>query len=169
MTDVFHKLGQFPSTVIGDDMDILVRFVSECKTDPAQLRASMMQDWRCVQGAVIRHASELFQPDIASSTDWVWTQKTMLGRYSGQASIVERCQQLTKCGCKSVCHGWCKCHRYGLTCTTLCTMQLLPGFTLRFCNLLCSLLNDSIIGLLLSSFISTYFFGQPWDMRTDYV
>ena len=57
ITDVFHKLGQFPSTVTDDDMEILVRFVSECMTDPTQLRASMMQDWRCLQGCVIRRAS----------------------------------------------------------------------------------------------------------------
>ena len=44
ITDVFHKLSQFPSTVIDDDMEILCRFVSECMTGPAQLRASMMQD-----------------------------------------------------------------------------------------------------------------------------
>ena len=56
ITDVFHKLSQFPSTVIVDDMEIC-RFVSECMTGPAQLRASMMQDWRCLQGAVTRRAS----------------------------------------------------------------------------------------------------------------
>ena len=53
ITDVFHKLGQFPSTVFDDDMAILCRFV----TGPAQLRASMMQDWRCLQGAVNSRAS----------------------------------------------------------------------------------------------------------------
>ena len=57
MTDVFHKLSQFPSTVFDDDMVILCRFASECMTGPAQLRASMMQDWRCLQGAVNRRAS----------------------------------------------------------------------------------------------------------------
>ena len=55
ITDVFHKLSQFPSTVIDDDMKILCRFVSECMTDPAELRALMMQD--CSQGAVTRRAS----------------------------------------------------------------------------------------------------------------
>ena len=57
ITYVFHKLSQFPSTVIDDDMAILVRFESECMTDPAQLRAQMMQHWRCLQGAVTRRAS----------------------------------------------------------------------------------------------------------------
>ena len=45
ITDVFHKINQCPGTVINDDMEILVRFVSECMTDPAQLRASKIQDW----------------------------------------------------------------------------------------------------------------------------
>ena len=164
-TDVFHKLSQFSSSGIDDDMEILVRFVSECMTDPAQLRASTMQDWVCLRGAVTRRAT-VFQPDIASSTGYGQYLADLLDIPSTTAG---RCQQLIKCDCKSVCHGWYKCHRLGLTCTTLCTMQLLPGFTLRSCNLklLCSLPHDSI--LLLSSFISTYFFGQAWDRRTEYV
>ena len=56
ITDVFHKLSQFSSSGIDDDMEILVRFVSECMTDPAQLRASTMQDWVCLRGAVTRRA-----------------------------------------------------------------------------------------------------------------
>ena len=56
-TDAFHKLSQFSSTVINDEMEIFVMFVSGCMTDPAQLRVSMMQDWRCLQGAVIRWSS----------------------------------------------------------------------------------------------------------------
>ena len=55
ITDVFHKSSQFPSTVSDDNMEILVRFLSEFITDPAQLRVSMMQD--CLQGAVIWRAS----------------------------------------------------------------------------------------------------------------
>ena len=39
-------------------MEILCKFVSECMTGPAQLRASKMQDWRCLQGAVTRRASQ---------------------------------------------------------------------------------------------------------------
>ena len=57
LTNVFHRISQFPSTVINDDMDSLCRFVSECMTGPAQLRAAMMQDWGCFQGAVTRRAS----------------------------------------------------------------------------------------------------------------
>ena len=44
ITDVFYKLSQFPSAVMDDDMEILVRFISEYMTNPAQLRESMMQD-----------------------------------------------------------------------------------------------------------------------------
>ena len=57
ITDVFHKLSQFPLTVIDDDMEMLCRFVSECMTGPAQLTAAMMQDWRCLQEAVTRRVS----------------------------------------------------------------------------------------------------------------
>ena len=53
----FHNLSQFPSTVFDDEMAILCRFASECMTCPAQLRASMRQDWRCLQWAVNRRAS----------------------------------------------------------------------------------------------------------------
>ena len=44
ITDVFHKLSRLSSTVIDDNIEILVRFVSECMTDPAQLRASKIQE-----------------------------------------------------------------------------------------------------------------------------
>ena len=44
ITDFSHKFSQLPWTVIDDDMEILCRFVSECMTILAQLRASMMQD-----------------------------------------------------------------------------------------------------------------------------
>ena len=57
ITDVFHKLSQFPLTVFDDDMEILCRLASECMTGPTQLRAWMMQDWRCLQGAVNGRAS----------------------------------------------------------------------------------------------------------------
>ena len=59
ITDVFviQNLSQFPSTLIDDDMEILCRFVSACMTGPAQLRMSMMEDWRCLQGAVTRWTS----------------------------------------------------------------------------------------------------------------
>ena len=88
ITDVFHKISQFSSSGIDDDMEILVRFVSECMTDPAQLRASTMQDWVCLRGAVTRRASQVmrstvFQTDIVSSADWVWTKKTIFGRFPG--------------------------------------------------------------------------------------
>ena len=88
ITDVFHKLSQFSSAGIDDDMEILVRFVTECMTDPAQLSASTMQDRVCLRGAVTRRASQVmrstvFQPDIASFADWVWTKKTIFGRSRG--------------------------------------------------------------------------------------
>ena len=54
---MYVKLSQVPSSVIDDDMEILVRVVSKCMTGPAQLRASMMEDRRCSQGAVNRRAS----------------------------------------------------------------------------------------------------------------
>ena len=52
ITDVFHKLSQFSSSGIDDDMEILVRFVSECMTDPAQLRVR-----RCKTGYVCEELS----------------------------------------------------------------------------------------------------------------
>ena len=54
---MYVKLSQVPSSVIYDDKEILVRVVSKCMTGPAQQRASMMEDRRCLQGAVNRRSS----------------------------------------------------------------------------------------------------------------
>ena len=54
---------------------------------PAQLMASMMQDWRCLQGAVTGRASlgvNSIPARQACSPDWVWTKKTIFGRFSGE-------------------------------------------------------------------------------------
>ena len=66
------------------------------------------------------------------SADCVWTKKTLFDRSSGQ--------QLTKCGCKSECHAWCKC--FGLASTTLCSCRCEVGSHLQgqlspfsYCNL----------------------------------
>ena len=114
--------------------------------------------------------STVFQPDIACSADWVWTKKTRSGSSYGDtvpSTFAERCQQLTKCGCKTECHGWSKCHHFGLVCTTLCSCRCeveshckgnyYQGWRwdlVIWSKLLCSLLHYSI--LLRSSCISKY-------------
>ena len=136
ITDFFHKLSQFLSTVIDDDMEsfmgILVRFVSECMTGLVQY--SWGHRWCktrdvCKEVSAGWHHKELmestvFQPDIESS--WAWALQTGYGQrrqyladfLDKPSTIAERCQQLTECGFKTECHGWCKC--FGLACTTLC-------------------------------------------------
>ena len=67
----------------------------------------------------------LRQPETQSPADWGWANNGDLWNvvWTTLPPIVESCQQLTKCGCKSDCHGRCKCHRLGLSCTALCSCR----------------------------------------------
>ena len=65
--------------------------------------------------------STLRQPQTQSPTDWGWANIGDLWNvvWTTLPPIVESCQQLTKCGFKSDCHGRCTCYRLGLFCTAL--------------------------------------------------
>ena len=74
------------------------------------------------QAGCIWSQSTVCQPETQSPADWGWTKKGDLWQifWTELLPIAESCEQLTKCGCKSECHGRCKCYRFGLTCTILC-------------------------------------------------
>ena len=79
------------------------------------------------QAGSIWTQSTLRQPETQSPADWGWAKNgdnimwnvvwTML------PPIVESYQQVTNCGCKSECHGTCKCYHIGLSCTALCSCK----------------------------------------------
>ena len=65
------------------------------------------------------------QPEAESSAywGWQWFDDEWQVFWTSNSLIAQSCQQLTKCGCKSDC-GRCKCHRLGLSCTTLCRCEV---------------------------------------------
>lgn len=152
VTDVFTKLSQYPPTVDDDDLETLEKFVvtmydrSSTATGVDDSRLDMFarkqRPYEAIpptQAALLQHVkraayvagciwsqSTLRQPETQSPADWGWTKKDDLWQvlWTNLPPIAESCQQLTKCGCKLQCHvGRCKCYRFGLICTTLCSCR----------------------------------------------
>ena len=78
-------------------------------------------------GCILWSQSTVCQPETESPADWGWVQKGNMWQiyWTTLAPIAESCQQLTKCGCKTDCCGRCKCYRFGLKCTALCSCKCL--------------------------------------------
>ena len=77
------------------------------------------------QAGCIWSQSTLRQTETQSPADWVCAKNGDIWNvvWIMLPHIVESCQQVTKCGCMSECHGRCKCYRIGLSCTTLCSCR----------------------------------------------
>lgn len=62
-------------------------------------------------------------PDLPNPEQWGWRKEGDEWRihWTDLPSIAYSCQELTKCGCKKVCCGRCKCFWSGLVCTRLCS------------------------------------------------
>ena len=78
------------------------------------------------QAGCIWSQSTVCQPETESPDDWGWKEQDGINGgwtpcWMKIPPIAESCQQLTKCGCKYQCSGRCKCNRFGLTCTPLCS------------------------------------------------
>lgn len=142
---------KYPPTIDDDDLEILEKFVvimydrssTVVHVDEARLemfarkqrpygaipptRAVLLQHAKraAYQAGCIWSQSTLCQPETPSPADWGWIKSgdTWKVLWTTLPPIAESCQQLTKCGCKSECHGWCKCYRFGLNCTGLCSCK----------------------------------------------
>ena len=150
-SDVFTRLSQYPPTVDDDDLTTLEKFVvmmydrsnTARGVDDARLdmfarkqrpyeaipptRAALHQHVKLAtyQAGYIWSQSLVRQPETQSPADWGWTKTGDRWQifWTTPPLIAESCQQLTKCGCKTECCGRCKCHRFGLSCTTLCSCK----------------------------------------------
>ena len=148
---VFARLSQYPPTVNDYEMDILEKFVvimydrsstatgvNNARLDmfarkqrPYQAipptRSALLQQVKraAYQAGCVWSQSTLRQPETQSPADWGWAKNGDLWNvvWTTLPPIVESCQQLTKCGCKSDCHGRCTCYRLGLFCTALCSCR----------------------------------------------
>ena len=70
----------------------------------------------CIWGQAITR-----QIEVQSPSEWGWKQQGSTWQivWTSLPPVAESCQQLTKCGCKTVCRGRRKCYRFTLPCTEL--------------------------------------------------
>ena len=63
------------------------------------------------------------QPEEDSPAEWGWKQERDCWSilWSALPPVAESCKQLTKCQCKTQCRGRCKCYKFGLSCTAMCS------------------------------------------------
>ncbi|KAJ8364285.1 hypothetical protein SKAU_G00131160 [Synaphobranchus kaupii] len=150
-SDVFMKLSKYPPTVEDGDLQVLEKFVitmydrssTAAGIDDARLDmfARKQKPYEAIpptRAALIQHAKRaayqagciwgqatVCQMETKSPSDWGWTKQGDLWQifWTVLPPIAQRCQQLTKCGCKTECSGRCKCYRFGLPCTALCNCK----------------------------------------------
>lgn len=148
---VFSKLSQYPPTIEDVDLNILEKFVvtmydkhsNTTKVDEARLHlfarnqrpydsipptsASLVQHIRrsAFQAACIWGQSTECTMQPESPGNWGWQKKGEAWEvvWSTLPPIAQSCQQLTKCCCTGECQGRCKCYRYTLKCTQLCSCK----------------------------------------------
>ncbi|KAJ4945560.1 hypothetical protein JOQ06_023241 [Pogonophryne albipinna] len=150
-SDLFSKLSQYPPTVVYDDeLKILEKCVvmmydrssvaegvNDARFDMFAWKQRAYKAIPPTQAALLQHLkraayqagiwsqSTVLQPEIQSPLEWGWTKEEDNWQifWTKLPPIAESCQQLTKCGCKSECSGRCKCYRFGLPCTALCSCR----------------------------------------------
>ena len=150
-TEAFSQLSQYPPTLNDDNLETIEQFVvlmydrgsSVTHVDEARLdlfarkqrpyqaipptRASLLQHVKraVYQASSIWGQATLREPEVQSPADWGWSRKEGMWQvvWTTLPPIAQSCQQLTKCGCKTECRGRCKCYRFGLTCTALCSCR----------------------------------------------
>ena len=125
--------------VKANDTDILVKAFSVMSTldmfarkqRPYQAipptRSALLQHVKHVayQAGCLYSHSIMRQSETQSPADWGWAKNGDMWNvvWTKLPCIVES-QQVTKCGCKSECHGTCQCYGLGLSCTALCSCRL---------------------------------------------
>ena len=151
VSDTFTKLSNYPLTVEESDLKTLGKFTilmydRSSKADSVDdtrldmfarkqrtyesippTRASLLQHVKraAYQAGCIWSQATVCQPHPESPADWGWVKNgDILHIYwTTLPPISEGCQQLTKCACKKDCSGRCKCYKFGLPCTGLCSCK----------------------------------------------
>lgn len=151
VTDVFTKLSTYPLTIEHNDQVILEKFVitmydrSSSASDVDEVRLDMFarkqRPYDAIpptQAALFEHIkraayqagcilgqSTMCQMEVTSPSDWGWTKKENKWQifWTPLSPVADRCKELTKCGCKTECSGRCKCYRFSLPCTELCSCK----------------------------------------------
>lgn len=151
VSPIFSKLSQYPPTIEDADLDILEKFVvtmydkhsNMTKVDEARLHlfarkqrsydsipptsASLVQHVKrsTFQAACIWGQATVCKMVSENPGNWGWQKHGEAWEilWSTLPPIAQSCQQLTKCRCTGECRGPCKCYRYTLKCTQLCTCK----------------------------------------------
>ena len=151
VSPVFKKLSQYPPIIEDADLNIFEKFgitmydkhSTTGKVDEARLdlfarkqrcydaipptSASLVQHVKrsAFQAACIWGQATVCKMQIESPANWGWKKDGEVWQviWTTLPPIVQTCEQLTKCGCKTECRGRCKCYRFGLKCTQLCACE----------------------------------------------
>ena len=117
------------STVVGVDDARLDMFARKQRAYDAILptRAALLQHVKraTYQTGCIWSQSMVREPHIQSPAEFGWNKRDDLWQivWTDLSPIADSCQQMTKCGCKTDCHGRWKCYCSGLNCTALCSCK----------------------------------------------
>jgi len=145
----FGKLSQYPPVIGKDDQSILEKFVvtmydRSSATDSIdvarlELLSRKQRSYDVIpptQAALIQHnkravyqagciwgQATICQMETNSPADWGWKKQGDMCQifWTALPPIAQSCQELTKCDCKTECRGRCKCYRFSLPCTALCS------------------------------------------------
>lgn len=150
---IFTKLSCFPPKIEDSDMKMLEKFVimmydrsSTVETvDEARfnLFARKQRSFESIpptKAALAQHVKRAAyqagciwsqvlecQPVAVSPAEWGWRKEGESWSivWTTLPSVAQSCQQLTRCQCKTLCRGRCKCYKFGLNCTAMCSCSCL--------------------------------------------
>jgi hypothetical protein len=146
-SSVFTKLSTYPISLLDEDHRMIERFIilmydrstSAADIDSVRLDIFARKKRLCdaitpTQAALKQHTKRatyqagcIGEPTTKLTIteecpkDWGWTKCNEQWEIVWTTAVAESCKELTKCGCKSDCSGRCKCFRFGLVCTELCS------------------------------------------------
>lgn len=148
---VFTKLSMHPPVIDDEEQKVLEKFVitmydrSSQATDIDAVRLDMFarkqRSYDTIpptRAALVQHSkraayqagciwsqSTLRQMELESPGEWGWQQQDNCWQilWTTLPPIAESCQQLTKCGCQTECRRRCKCYKFTLPCTELCSCK----------------------------------------------
>ena len=149
VSKIFSKLSKHPSAVEDNDLKALEKFVvpmydrssevttvNEARLDLFARKQRQYDQIPPTQVALKEHAKRAAyvagyvwgqalkqKPGMTSPSDWGWVKEDEGWKifWTPLPPVAKSCWELTKCGCTKACTGKCKCFRYGLTCTGLCS------------------------------------------------
>ena len=134
-SDVFKKLRQYPPTVTDEDLKVLEKFVitmydrystTTCVNDARlDLFARKQRSYEAIpptESALLQHnkraayqaecvwsQATVCRPEAQSPANWGWIKHDQVWKicWTTLPHSAASCQELTKCGCKTECHGRC--------------------------------------------------------------